>query len=104
MMMITMRSISLGVIGRVRDCSLSKFITWVVNSWQPWKFIISMSVRLFFGTDLVIFFQLLVVDVPNLTKLGLIVAVLYGGLWREGWGWREALDSKNSLPTPNIQG
>ena len=58
----------------------------------------------FFGTDLVIFFQLLVVDVPNLTKLGLIVAVLYGGLWREGWGWREALDSKNSLPTPNIQG
>ena len=31
----TMRSISFGVIGRVRDCSLSKFITWVVNSWQP---------------------------------------------------------------------
>ena len=40
----------------------------------------------FFGTDLVIFLQLLVVDVPNLTKLGLIVAMLYGGLWREGWG------------------
>ena len=57
-----------------------------------------------FCTHLIIFFQLLVVDVPNLTKLGLVVAVLYGGLWREGWGWREALDSKNSLPTPNIQG
>lgn len=28
----TMRSISLGEMGRVRDCSLSRFITWVVNS------------------------------------------------------------------------
>ena len=98
-----MRSISFGVIGRVRDCSLSKFITWVVNSWQPW-INWSFPFCLFFCTHLIIFFQLLVVDVPNLTKLGLVVAVLYGGLWREGWGWREALDSKNSLPTPNIQG
>lgn len=31
-MMLTMRSISLGEMGRVRDCSLSRFITWVVNS------------------------------------------------------------------------
>ena len=66
--------------------------------------IISTSSWPIFCTDLVIFFQLLVVDVPNLTKLCLVVAVLYRGLWREGWGWREALDSKNSLPTPSIQG
>lgn len=33
-MICTMRSISLGVMGRVRDCSLSRFITWVVNSLQ----------------------------------------------------------------------
>ena len=35
-MMATMRSISLGEMGRVRDCSLSKFITWLVNSLQAW--------------------------------------------------------------------
>jgi len=35
-MMLTMRSISLGEMGRVRDCSLSKFITWVVNSLHAW--------------------------------------------------------------------
>lgn len=28
----TIRSISLGEMGRVRDCSLSRFITWSVNS------------------------------------------------------------------------
>lgn len=33
-MMFTMRSISFGEMGRVRDCSLSRFITWVVNSLQ----------------------------------------------------------------------
>lgn len=32
--MATMRSISLGEMGRVRDCSLSRFITWLVNSLQ----------------------------------------------------------------------
>lgn len=31
-MMLTMRSISLGATGRVRLCSLSRFMTWVVNS------------------------------------------------------------------------
>lgn len=31
-MMLTMRSISLGEMGRVRDCSLNRFMTWVVNS------------------------------------------------------------------------
>ena len=30
-MMLTMRSISFGEMGRVRDCSRSRFITWVVN-------------------------------------------------------------------------
>ena len=35
-MMLTMRSISLGEMGRVRDCSLSRFITWVVNSLHAW--------------------------------------------------------------------
>lgn len=35
-MMATMRSISRGVTGRVRDCSLSRFITWVVNSVHAW--------------------------------------------------------------------
>ena len=35
-MMPTMRSISLGEMGRVRDCSLSRFITWVVNSLHAW--------------------------------------------------------------------
>lgn len=35
--MATMRSISLGEMGRVRDCSLSRFITWLVNSLQAWK-------------------------------------------------------------------
>ena len=30
----TIRSISFGVMGRVRDCSRNKFITCVVNSWQ----------------------------------------------------------------------
>lgn len=33
----TMRSISLGEMGRVRDCSLSRFITWVVNSLHAYK-------------------------------------------------------------------
>lgn len=33
-MICTMRSISLGVMGLVRDCSRNKFITWVVNSLQ----------------------------------------------------------------------
>ncbi len=36
-MMPTMRSISLGEMGRVRDCSLSRFITWVVNSLHAWE-------------------------------------------------------------------
>ena len=36
-MMLTILSISLGVMGLVLDCSLSKFITWVVNSLQPWE-------------------------------------------------------------------
>lgn len=31
-MISTIRSISLGEMGRVRDCSLSRFITWPVNS------------------------------------------------------------------------
>lgn len=35
--MATMRSISLGEMGRVRDCSLSRFITWLVNSLQAWN-------------------------------------------------------------------
>ncbi|TNN47890.1 hypothetical protein EYF80_041891 [Liparis tanakae] len=35
-MMPTMRSISRGVTGRVRDCSRSRFITWVVNSVHAW--------------------------------------------------------------------
>jgi hypothetical protein len=35
-MMATMRSISLGEMGRVRDCSLSRFITWLVNSLHAW--------------------------------------------------------------------
>lgn len=35
-MIATMRSISRGVTGRVRDCSLSRFITWVVNSVHAW--------------------------------------------------------------------
>lgn len=30
----TIRSISLDEMGRVRDCSLSKLITWLVNSLQ----------------------------------------------------------------------
>ena len=38
-------------------------------------------------TNLVVLFQLLVVDVPDLAELGLVVAVLYWCLWREGWGW-----------------
>lgn len=33
-MISTIRSISLGEMGRVRDCSLSRFITWPVNSLQ----------------------------------------------------------------------
>lgn len=33
-MMLTMRSISFGEMGRVRLCSRSRFITWVVNSLQ----------------------------------------------------------------------
>ena len=33
----TMRSISLGEMGRVRDCSLSRFITCVVNSLHAWR-------------------------------------------------------------------
>lgn len=33
-MMATICSISLGETGRVRDCSLSRFITWSVNSLQ----------------------------------------------------------------------
>lgn len=36
-MTFTMRSISLGEIGLVRLCSLSRFMTWVVNSLQAWK-------------------------------------------------------------------
>ena len=35
LMMVTMRSISFGVMGRVRDCSRSRFIECVVNSLQP---------------------------------------------------------------------
>lgn len=35
-MIATIRSISLGVTGRVRDCSLSRFMTWVVNSVHAW--------------------------------------------------------------------
>lgn len=31
-----MRSISRGVTGRVRDCSRSRFMTWVVNSVHAW--------------------------------------------------------------------
>lgn len=36
-MMLTMRSISLGEMGRVRDCSRNRFITWVVNSLHACK-------------------------------------------------------------------
>lgn len=36
--MFTMRSISFGEIGLVLLCSLSRFITWVVNSLQAWKY------------------------------------------------------------------
>lgn len=32
----TIRSISLDEMGRVRDCSLSRLITWLVNSLQAW--------------------------------------------------------------------
>lgn len=35
-MMLTIRSISFGEIGRVRLCSRSRFITWVVNSLHAW--------------------------------------------------------------------
>lgn len=35
-MMLTIRSISLGEMGRVRLCSRSRFITWVVNSLHAW--------------------------------------------------------------------
>ena len=34
----TILSISLGVMGRVRDCSRSRFITCVVNSVQAWSY------------------------------------------------------------------
>ena len=64
--------------------------------------IISTSSWPIFCTDLVIFFQLLVVDVPNLTKLCLVVTVLYWGLWREGWGWREAFRFEKLPSNPNI--
>ncbi len=36
-MILTIRSISLGEMGRVRDCSLSRFITWSVNSLHACK-------------------------------------------------------------------
>lgn len=36
-MMLTIRSISFGEMGRVRLCSRSRFITWVVNSLQAWE-------------------------------------------------------------------
>lgn len=36
-MIFTIRSISLGEMGRVLDCSLNRFITWVVNSLQAWE-------------------------------------------------------------------
>jgi len=32
------KHLTLGVIGRVLDCSLSRFITWVVNSLQDWSY------------------------------------------------------------------
>lgn len=35
-MMLTIRSISLGEMGRVRLCSRSRFMTWVVNSLHAW--------------------------------------------------------------------
>lgn len=36
-MMLTIRSISFGEMGRVRLCSRSRFITWVVNSLHAWE-------------------------------------------------------------------
>ena len=38
LMIWTMRSISLAVIGLVRLCSRRRFMTWVVNSLQPWSY------------------------------------------------------------------
>lgn len=35
-MMLTIRSISFGEMGRVRLCSRRRFITWVVNSLHAW--------------------------------------------------------------------
>ena len=46
-MICTIRSISFGVMGRVRDCSRNRFITCVVNSLQAyWKECFALDVHL----------------------------------------------------------